>query len=148
LRLGSSLAVLLTTRSVSRRKVSSMGRTNLHEVTQKQTTAASDSEITLPGYDLVTSDIGRAIISALIRAFKQDTSMQTTSKKLCLSDIGWRNKYNIHLLSGVSQKVIYKDWGIIEKLSANESIEKRLSPSNWGQQKHQYRINLETHSYL
>ena len=125
-----------------------MGRTDLQEVTPKQTTAASDSETTLPGYDLITSDIGRAIISALIRAFKQDVSMQTTSKKLCLSDIGWRNKYNIHLLSGVSQKVIYKDWGIIEKLSANEAIEKRRSPSNWGQQKHQYRINLETHSYL
>ncbi|MHA1137697.1 MAG: hypothetical protein ACTSSE_14545 [Candidatus Thorarchaeota archaeon] len=88
-----------------------------------------------------TAGIYHAIITSLIIAVFQDLQRRTV-QRINREDLGWRNKYNIHLLSGVSQKQIYKECGIIEKLIEQRIIEKRPSQSRWGKQKHQYRLSF------
>ncbi len=90
-----------------------------------------------------STQICNAIIAALILAVFQDLQKQAAvgiNKK----ELGWRNKYNIHLMSGVSQKQIYKEWGVLERLIEVGVIEKRPSQSNWGKQKHHYRIDIDS----
>ncbi|MGY5859741.1 MAG: hypothetical protein RTU63_10250 [Candidatus Thorarchaeota archaeon] len=82
-----------------------------------------------------------AIIKALIIAVFQDIQKQAI-QSVNEQEIGWRNKYNIHLMSGVSQKQIYKEYGILDRLIERGSIEKRPSQSRWGKQKHQYRLSF------
>lgn len=53
---------------------------------------------------------------------------------------GWRNRYQIHVLSGVPQKKIYSVLGPVDRLLSVQVIERRQSPSKWGKQKFQYRI--------
>lgn len=88
-----------------------------------------------------TAGICRAIITSLIIAVFQDLQRRTV-QRINREGLGWRNKYNIHLLSGVSQKQIYKEYGIMEKLIEQRIIEKRPSQSRWGKQKHQYRLSF------
>ena len=83
----------------------------------------------------------RAIIKALIIAVFQDLQKQVI-QRVNKQEIGWRNKYNIHLMSGVSQKRIYKEYGILDRLVEWGIIEKRPSQSRWGKQKHQYRLSF------
>ncbi|MCK4566790.1 MAG: hypothetical protein KAU48_05715 [Candidatus Thorarchaeota archaeon] len=85
----------------------------------------------------------RAIITALILAVFQDLQKQDTSG-INKEDLGWRNKYHIHLMSGVSQKQIYKECGVLEKLIEVGIIEKRPSRSRWGKQRHQYRLDFSS----
>lgn len=84
--------------------------------------------------------IGHAIVLALTLALFRDMQKQT-GQIIDDDELGWRNKYNIHRLSGVSQKHIYKECGIIELLIKMKVIDRRPAPSRWGQQKHQYRLN-------
>ncbi len=85
--------------------------------------------------------MGQSIIFSLIVAMFRDLK-KLKSDRIDKGELGWRNKYNIHRLSGVSQKQIYKEYGIIEQLVENEVIEQRPSQSRWGKQKHQYRLNF------
>lgn len=81
-----------------------------------------------------------AILESLIIAVFQDLQKQTI--RVDRQELGWRNKYNIHLISGVSQKQIYKECGVLEDLIEQGIIEMRPSPSKWGKQKHHYRLCL------
>lgn len=81
----------------------------------------------------------RAIIKALLIAVIQDLQKQVI-QRVNKQELGWRNKYNIHLMSGVSQKQIYRECGFLDKLIEYGIIEKRPSQSRWGKQKHQYRL--------
>jgi len=85
--------------------------------------------------------MGQSIIFSLIVAMFRDLK-KWTSERIDKGELGWRNKYNIHKLSGVSQKQIYKEYGIIEHLMDKGVIEQRPSQSRWGKQKHQYRLNF------
>jgi len=89
-------------------------------------------------------DVGSAIVAALILAAFQDIQHHNVAT-VNTQKVGWRNKYDIHLLSGVSQKQIYKECGVLEKLIEKGVLEKRPSKSRWGRQKHQYRFSF---SYL
>ena len=82
-----------------------------------------------------------AIITSLIAAVFQDLQ-GLTRQSINMQDLGWRNKYNIHLLSGVSQKQIYKECGIMEELIEQRIIEIRPAQSRWGKQKYQYRLSF------
>ncbi|TFG31374.1 hypothetical protein EU528_06365 [Candidatus Thorarchaeota archaeon] len=108
--------------------------------------AKADSKSVLPhdwnSVEIV--NIGSAIIAALILAVFQDIQHHNFTT-VNTQELGWRNKYNIHLLSGVSQKQIYKECGVLEKLIEKGVLEKRPSKSRWGRQKHQYRYSF---SYL
>lgn len=84
-----------------------------------------------------------AIIAALIRAITQDLQKQDASQ--FDDDVGWRNKYNIHLLSGVPQKEIYSEEGVLAKLVDAEIVQERPSRSRWGKQRHQYRLRVQHH---
>ena len=85
--------------------------------------------------------IGYSIVLALTIALLQD--LQKRPRKIINDEeLGWRNKYNIHRLSGVSQKLIYKEYGIIEQLVEMKVIDKRPASSRWGQQKNHYRLNF------
>ena len=96
--------------------------------------------ISAQGIDFDGTEICRAIIAGLVTAVVQD--LQNMIKEIDANELGWRNKYNIHLLSGVSQKKIYQECGVIENLVNQGIIERRPSPSKWGKQKHQYRIGV------
>ncbi len=85
----------------------------------------------------------RDIIVSLILAIFQDLRQQQ-SANIDIDKLGWRNKYNIHLMSGVSQKTIYNEYGILEKLMVDGIVERRSSQSRWGQQKYQYRLVLDS----
>ncbi|MDF1539416.1 MAG: hypothetical protein P1Q69_11000, partial [Candidatus Thorarchaeota archaeon] len=79
------------------------------------------------------------ILSSLVQAYLDDFN----SKNKGLTDVGWRNKYQIHLLSGVSQKRIYNANGPIQRLLVMQYIESRRASSSWGRQKFHYRINID-----
>ena len=83
----------------------------------------------------------QTVIFSLIVAMFRDLK-KWKGESIGKGELGWRNKYNIHKLSGVSQKQIYKEYGIIEQLIEKGVIEKRPSQSRWGKQKHQYRLNF------
>jgi hypothetical protein len=83
----------------------------------------------------------RAIIKALIIAVFQDLQKQVI-QRVNKQELGWRNKHNIHLMSRVSQKQIYRECGFLDKLVEHGIIEKRPSQSRWGKQKHQYRLSF------
>ena len=85
----------------------------------------------------------KAVTIAMIRALIQDYYKQKSSNTLKLEEMGWRNRYNIHLLSGLSQRTIYKERGVIEMLVESDFLERRPSPSHWGRQKYQYRLSLD-----
>jgi hypothetical protein len=89
----------------------------------------------------VIISISSAIISALTLAAFQDIQKHTVAR-INNQEFGWRNKYNIHLMSGVSQKQIYNECGVLEELIKKGVIEKRHSQSRWGKQKHQYRLSF------
>ena len=95
--------------------------------------------------DVVNSDMNEitAIVDALLKALLTDLAdlirKQTKDK---IHELGWRNKYRIHLLSKISQKRIYKEIGIIEKLIGCGLVDCRDSPTRWGKQKFQYRLNI------
>ena len=82
-----------------------------------------------------------SITTSLIIAMLEDLRRRTGEPVIPFHDLGWRNKYNIHLLSGLSQKIIYRENGIIEKLVNRNLIVMKESSSNWGQQKFLYRIS-------
>jgi len=120
---------------------------NYSEVEQMRNSEAGiDSEYTFSQESGPTSTIHicRAIITSLILAVFQDIQKHPFAT-VNTQELGWRNKYNIHLLSGISQKQIYKECGILEKLITEGILEKRPSQSKWGRQKHQYRLSF---SYL
>lgn len=85
----------------------------------------------------------KAVTAAMIRALIQDYYRQKSSKTMKPEDLGWRNRYNIHLLSGLSQRTIYQEWGVIEMLVESDFLERRPSLSHWGRQKYRYRLNLD-----
>lgn len=80
------------------------------------------------------------ILTALLLALLQDMQKVDTCR---VDDLGWRNKYNIHLLSQVSQKRIYREFGVIERLVEDGIIKQRPSRTRWGKQKFQYRLRLD-----
>jgi len=82
-----------------------------------------------------------AIVKALMIAVFQDLQ-KNVIQRINQQEIGWRNKYNIHLKSGISQKQIYRECGILDRLVKQGIIEKRPSQSRWGKQKHQYRLSF------
>jgi len=75
----------------------------------------------------------------------QDYYDHKKSQSVKIENLGWRNKYRIHLLSdrNLSQRTIYKKWGVIEMLVRNDFIEKRKATSRWGDQEFQYRLKLD-----
>jgi len=85
------------------------------------------------------------VTAALIRALIQDYYDHKKSQSVKIENLGWRNKYRIHLLSdrNLSQRTIYKKWGVIEMLVRNDFIEKRKATSRWGDQEFQYRLKLD-----
>ena len=105
-----------------------------------QTIFTSGSSFKLKNHD-ARIKMSESIVFALIVAIFRDLK-KWTNERIDKGEIGWRNKYNIHRMSGVSQKQIYKEYGIIEQLIENGIIEKRPSQSRWGKQKHQYRLNF------
>ena len=84
-----------------------------------------------------------AITRSLILALLEDIQNNNHSTEIMFQDIGWLNKYNIHLRSSLSQKVIYRECGIIEMLVDLGVIEMKDSPTRWGQQKYHYRIAID-----
>jgi hypothetical protein len=82
-----------------------------------------------------------SIVACLILALLVDLQRRIPSTDIFLQDLGWRNKYNIHMSTGLSQKVIYRECGIIDKLVDLGILEMRAAPSHWGQQKSHYRIS-------
>jgi hypothetical protein len=85
------------------------------------------------------------VTAAMIRALIQDYFLQRKSRKVNPEDLGWRNKYRIHLLSDrrLSQRTLYNEMGVIEMLVRSDFIEKREAPSSWGNQDFQYRLKLD-----
>ncbi len=93
-------------------------------------------------WNLDSKSIKRAITisCSLILALLKDMQARTPSRKKLFQELGWRNKYNIHLLSGISQKIIYHEYGIIERLVDLGIIKRKKAPTKWGMQKYHYRI--------
>ncbi len=95
----------------------------------------------------VNTDVNaaKAIVNALLKALLADLAeLARKPAKYGICDLGWRNKYRIHLLSKVSQKRIYREIGIIEKLINCGLIVYRDSPTRWGKQKLQYRLDISS----
>jgi len=113
-------------------------------VNNNKTKADSQSSLAHEKESSEIANVDSAIIAALILAAFQDIQHHNVAT-VNTQEVGWRNKYNIHLLSGVSQKQIYKECGALEKLIEKGVLEKRPSKSRWGSQKHQYRFSV---SYL
>ena len=87
----------------------------------------------------------KAIVGALLKALLADLAeLARKPAKYEICNLGWRNKYRIHLLSNVSQKRIYREIGIIEKLIDSGLIDCRNSPTRWGKQKFQYRLDISS----
>lgn len=90
----------------------------------------------------------KMITSALIRALIQDFEKQKKGGHFVAEKLGWRNKHRIHLLSEdktgkrVSHRQLYGSV-IIEDLCDNDFLEIRSSKSRWGNQKYEYRLNLD-----
>lgn len=90
----------------------------------------------------------KKVTTALIRALAIDFESQKKKGFYCVKELGWRNKYNIHLLSKdengkkLSHRQIYGTT-IIEDLCDNDFVEKRPSRSRWGDQKFEYRLKLD-----
>lgn len=82
-----------------------------------------------------------AITSSLIIAMLKDLQKAKDNSQVIFHELGWRNKYNIHLLSGLSQKVIYREVGIIDTLVNLDVIKMKDAPTRWGRQKYHYRIS-------
>jgi len=85
------------------------------------------------------------VTAALIRALIQDYFSCKKSRRVKPEDLGWRNKYRIHLLSDrqLSQRTMYNEMGVIEMLVRSDFIEKREASSSWGGQDFQYRLKLD-----
>ncbi len=85
------------------------------------------------------------VTAALIRALIQDFYEHKKSQSFRIENLGWRNKHRIHLLSDgkLSQRTVYKEWGVIDMLVMSDFIEKRKAPSPWGMQEFHYRLNLD-----
>ena len=85
------------------------------------------------------------VTAALIRALIQDFYDHKNSQSVDLENLGWRNKHRIHLLSdgNLSQRTVYKQWGVIDMLVMSDFIERRKAPSSWGMQEFHYRLNLD-----
>jgi len=85
----------------------------------------------------------RAIVTALILAIRQD--IEKIDSIQFAEDVGWRNGYNIHLLSGVPQKEVYNENGVLAKLVEAEIVQKRSSQSRWGKQRYHFRLSIQHH---
>jgi hypothetical protein len=85
------------------------------------------------------------VTAALIRALIQDYFSDKKLKRANPKNMGWRNKYRIHLLSDrrLSQRTLYNELGVIELLVRSDFIEKREAPSSWGGQDFQYRLKQD-----
>ena len=81
-----------------------------------------------------------SVVGCLILALLEDLQRRIPSRDILFEELGWRNKYNIHISTGLSQKVIYRESGIIENLVTLGILEMKDAPSHWGQQKSHYRI--------
>ncbi len=81
------------------------------------------------------------IVACLILAMLEDLQKRIPSADILFRELGWRNKHNIHISTGLSQKVIYRESGIIEHLVDLGVLEMKDAPSHWGQQKKHYRIS-------
>ncbi|MBS3795777.1 MAG: hypothetical protein KGY80_12805 [Candidatus Thorarchaeota archaeon] len=97
-----------------------------------------DSKINLIlGIEIEATQEEEEILYALALAYAYDVD-----KNKRLAESGWRNKYNIHKLSGLPQKTIYSRTGPLHSLLGKKLLEKRESPSRWGGQQFQYRFPL------
>lgn len=85
------------------------------------------------------------VTAALIRALIQDFYDHKKSLSISLENLGWRNKHRIRLLSDgkLSQRTMYKEWGVIDLLVMSDFLEKRKATSTWGNQEFHYRLNLD-----
>jgi hypothetical protein len=85
------------------------------------------------------------VTAALIRALIQDFYGHKKSQSISLENLGWRNKHRIRLLSDgkLSQRTMYKEWGVIDLLVLSDFLEKRKATSTWGNQEFHYRLNLD-----
>ncbi|MHA1929383.1 MAG: hypothetical protein ACTSV2_12480 [Candidatus Thorarchaeota archaeon] len=118
-----------------------MNYSDVQEMVDSESLLVSESLLSQESSLADSTHICHAILTTLILAVSQDLQKHASSG-INKEELGWRNKYNIHLMSGVSQKQIYKEWGVLERLIEAGVIEKRPSQSNWGKQKHHYRINI------
>lgn len=90
----------------------------------------------------------KKITTAFIRALALDFEFQKRNRLFVVDELGWRNKYNIFLLSkdsndeGVSQRQIYGT-SIIDDLCDNDFLEKRPTKSRWGNQRAEFRLKLD-----
>ncbi|MHA1909624.1 MAG: hypothetical protein ACW98Y_20155 [Candidatus Thorarchaeota archaeon] len=91
--------------------------------------------------DAKTARRATAVTRSLILSLLEDLQNKIHSTEIMFQNLGWRNKYNIHRSSHLSQKVIYQEYGIIERLVDLDVIEMKESPTRWGKQKYHYRIN-------
>jgi len=126
---------------MSRRQVKSMYYSEVEPMTNSELIGDSESVCSQGRNIAATTSIHGAIVISLILAVFQDIQTHKVAR-IDKQELGWRNKYNIHLMSGVSQKKIYKECGILEELIEQGVVERRLSLSRWGQQKHQYRLSF------
>ncbi len=129
--------------SIRRRQVRIVLETGTHEYIENVILSPTKGIInSLPIIKRCCPERVTAIIESMMAAIRQDISDGSRFKCNSIEDIGWRNKYNIHLLSGVSQKRLYREGGIIDRMVEAQILQMRKSPSHWGKQTHQYRINL------
>ncbi len=90
----------------------------------------------------------KKITTAFIRALALDFESQKEKGFFMVEELGWRNKYKIYLLSRdssgkrLSHRQIYGTT-IIEDLCDNDFLEKRPARSRWGNQKGEFRLNLD-----
>ncbi len=120
-----------------------MNYSDAQEMVNSESMLVSESLLSQESSLADSTQICNAIITTLILAVFQDLQKHAAAG-INKEELGWRNKYNIHLMSGVSQKQIYKEWGVLERLIEAGIIEKRPSQSNWGKQKHRYRLDIES----
>ncbi len=120
-----------------------MNYSDAQEMVNSESMLVSESLLSQESSLADSTQICNAIITTLILAVLQDLQKHAAAG-INKEELGWRNKYNIHLMSGVSQKQIYKEWGVLERLIEVGVIEKRPSQSNWGKQKHHYRIDIDS----
>jgi len=88
----------------------------------------------------------KKIATALIRAIALDFEYKKKKNHYMNKELGWRNKYKIHLLSRdfngkkISHRQIYGT-ALIEDLCDNDLLQKRPTKSRWGDQKVEFRLN-------
>ncbi|MBA7574927.1 hypothetical protein ES708_16743 [subsurface metagenome] len=120
-----------------------MNYSDVQEMANSESVLVSESLLSQESSLADSTHICHAILTTLVLAVFQDLQKHASSG-INKEELGWRNKYNIHLMSGVSQKQIYKEWGVLERLIEAGIIEKRPSQSNWGKQKYHYRIDIDS----